>query len=131
MDDRPQPESPYRDKTGLARLAQALNNSLAGLAGALRTERAFRLEMFLALILIPVAGVLPVTPFERALLIGTVVLVLVVELLNSSIEAAIDRISLERHPLSKKSKDAASAAVLLALILVVVVWALVLAPYYL
>lgn len=130
MSDTPPPDSPYRNKAGLARLFQALNNSLAGVADALRTERAFRLEMLLALILVPVAGVLPVTPFERALLIGSVILVLVVELLNSSIEAAIDRISLERHPLSKKSKDAGSAAVFLTLILVVVVWALVVAPYY-
>jgi diacylglycerol kinase (ATP) len=118
--------SPYKGKTGLRRLVQAWFNSLVGLADAWRGESAFRQEILLAAILVPVACWLRVTPVERAVLIASVLLVLIVELLNSSVEAAIDRISLDRHRLSRRAKDLGSAAVLVALLLLGVVWALVL-----
>ena len=119
--------SPFKGKTGLRRVVQALFNSLAGLADAWREESAFRQEVLLAVVLIPVACILRVTLPERALLIASVLLVLIVELLNSSVEAAIDRISLDRHRLSRRAKDLGSAAVLVALLLTGVVWGLVLA----
>jgi len=121
-------ESPFKGKTGLARIVQAFLNSLAGLGDAWRHESAFRQEILLATILVPLACVMPVTGPERALLVGSVLLVLVVELLNSSVEAAIDRISLDRHSLSKRAKDLGSAAVLVTLALLAAVWALVLVP---
>jgi diacylglycerol kinase (ATP) len=121
-------ESPFKGKTGAARIIQALFNSLAGLGDAWRHESAFRQEILLSAVLLPVALAVPVTGPERALLVATVLLVLVVELLNSSVEAAIDRISLDRHQLSKRAKDLGSAAVLVTLVLLASVWALVLVP---
>jgi diacylglycerol kinase (ATP) len=121
-------ESPFKGKTGLARIVQAFLNSLAGLRDAWRHESAFRQEILLAAILVPLACVVPVTGTERALLVGSILLVLVVELLNSSVEAAIDRISLDRHSLSKRAKDLGSAAVLVTLVLLAVVWGMVLVP---
>ncbi len=121
-------ESPFKGKTGAARIVQAFFNSLAGLGDAWRHESAFRQEILLAAVLVPAALAVPVTGPERALLVGSVLLVLVVELLNSSVEAAIDRISLERHSLSKRAKDLGSAAVLVTLVLLAAVWALVLLP---
>jgi diacylglycerol kinase (ATP) len=120
--------SPFKGKTGLRRIVQALFNSLAGLADAWREESAFRQEVLLAVVLIPVASLVHVSRGERALLIATVLLVLIIELLNSSVEAAIDRISLDRHRLSRTAKDLGSAAVLIALILLGIVWALILLP---
>ena len=122
-------ESPFKGKRGLARIVHALFNSLAGLADAWRHESAFRQEILLAAVMVPVACFVPVTPPERALLIGSVLLVLIVELLNSSVEAAIDRISFEHHSLSKRAKDIGSAAVFMALLLMGLVWALILPPY--
>jgi diacylglycerol kinase (ATP) len=126
MKDRIDPDERMekaRPDMGLGRLGKALGYSLAGLASAWRHEAAFRQEALAALILIPVACFLPVTLLQRALLIASVLMVMVVELLNSSIEAAIDRISLERHELSRRAKDTGSAAVLLALVVALVVWA--------
>lgn len=90
---------------------------------AVREESAFRQELTLTFCLIPVALVLPFGAFERLMLIGSLVLVLVVELLNSSIEAVVDRISFEHHGLSKRAKDYGSAAVTLSLLSCVIVWA--------
>ncbi len=126
--EAPPAESPFKGKTGAARIVQAFFNSLAGLGDAWRHESAFRQEILLAAVLVPAALAVPVTGPERALLVGSVLLVLVVELLNSSVEAAIDRISLERHSLSKRAKDLGSAAVLVTLVLLATVWALVLVP---
>jgi diacylglycerol kinase (ATP) len=126
--EAPPAESPFKGKTGAARIVQAFLNSLAGLGDAWRHESAFRQEILLAAVLVPAALAAPVTGPERALLVGSVLLVLVVELLNSSVEAAIDRISLERHSLSKRAKDLGSAAVLVTLVLLAAVWALVLLP---
>ncbi len=119
-------ESPFKGKTGLRRVWNALNYSMAGLRAAFTCEDAFRQEALLAAVLIPVSFWLPASGLGRALMIASVLLVLIVELLNSAIEAVVDRVSLDRHHLSKRAKDIGSAAVLLALINVVVVWACVL-----
>jgi len=118
-------ESPFKGATGLRRIASAARNSLAGLAEAIRCEDAFRQELLLAAILVPLGLWLGATGVERALLIGVVLFVLVVELLNSAIEATVDRISFENHRLAKRAKDIGSAAVLIALVNAVTVWALV------
>jgi len=120
--------NPFKGRTGLVRIAHAWLNSMAGLAGAWRTESAFRQEVVLAAILIAIACVVPATAVERAMLIATVLQVMIVELLNTGIEVAIDRISLDRHPLSKRAKDMGSAAVFLSLVLWAVVWGLILVP---
>ena len=121
-----EPVSPYKGKTGLQRVLNAAGYSWAGLTAAFRHEDAFRQEVFLALLMIPLALYLGQTGISRALMIGSVLLVLIVELLNSAVEAAVDRISLEHHQLIKRAKDMGSAAVMIALANVVVVWALVL-----
>ena len=115
-----------KSQAGLGRLRAALRYSFAGLAAAFRTEAAFRQECALAAVGVVVALALPTTWTQAALLIHAVLLVLVVELLNSAVEAAVDRISLERHELAKRAKDLGSAAVLVALVLAAIVWGLVL-----
>ena len=119
-------ERPFKGKTGLRRVWNALHYSMAGLQAAFRHEDAFRQELLLSVLLISVSFFLPVNGLGRALMIGSVFLVLIVELLNSAVEAVVDRVSLEHHILSKRAKDVGSAAVLLSLINVVVVWACVL-----
>ncbi|PWB40318.1 MAG: diacylglycerol kinase [Rhodocyclales bacterium] len=120
-------ESPYKGKTGLTRVWNAFHYSLAGLQAAYRHEDAFRQEVWLAAILLPAACLLPVGGTARALMIASVLLVLVVELLNSGLEATVDRIGLEDHRLAKRAKDIGSAAVFVALVNVAAVWASVLA----
>ena len=110
----------------MRRVWNALNYSLAGLRAAYACEDAFRQEVLLAALLIPVALLCPVSAVEKAVMIASVLLVIIVELLNSAVEAAIDRISLDRHLLSKRAKDVGSAAVLVALLNVLIVWALIL-----
>jgi len=117
-------ESPYKGKTGLKRIWNALFYSLDGLAAAFKHEDAFRQEVLLALILIPIAIYMPVSGFGKALMVASVLLVLIVELLNSGLEAVTDRISLEDHVLAKRAKDLGSAAVMLSLVNVHVVWLL-------
>ncbi|MBP9805133.1 MAG: diacylglycerol kinase [Candidatus Accumulibacter sp.] len=119
-------ESPYKGQTGLRRLWNALHYSRAGLRAAYVAEDAFRQELLLAALLIPLALFLSPNGLGLALMIGSVLLVLIVELLNSAIEATVDRISLDEHPLAKRAKDVGSAAVLLALLNVLAVWACVL-----
>jgi diacylglycerol kinase (ATP) len=119
-------QSPYKGSGGIMRIVGAMRNSFAGLACAVRGEDAFRQELILAAILAPLAFWLGRSGFERALLIGSVLLVLIVELVNSAIEATVDRISLEIHPLAKRAKDLASAAVLLALVCAGATWLLIL-----
>lgn len=121
-------ESPYKGKTGLQRLWNALGYSLAGFRAAYKHEDAFRQEIHLAILLIPLALWLPATHIGKALMIGSVLLVIMVELLNSAIEATVDRISLEHHNLAKRAKDIGSAAVLVSLLNVLITWALVLIP---
>jgi diacylglycerol kinase (ATP) len=124
-------ESPFKGKTGVQRVLNACVYSLHGLQSAYRHEEAFRQEVWLALVLIPVAVLLPVGGTGKALMIASVLLVLIVELLNSAVEATVDRISLDRHRLAKRAKDIGSAAVLLSLVNVAAVWALVLAENFL
>lgn len=121
-----EPASPFKGKTGLTRVLNAAGYSWAGLVAAFRHEDAFRQEVFLAVLLIPLALFLGETGIQRALMIAAVLGVLIVELLNSALEAAVDRISLEHHPLIKRAKDMGSAAVMISLANVVAVWVLVL-----
>jgi diacylglycerol kinase (ATP) len=119
-------KNPYKGKVGFRRVWAALLFSLDGLTAAFRHDEAFRLEVLLALVLVPLALYSPVEGTGKALMIAAVMLVLVAELVNSSIEAVTDRVSLEEHVLSKQAKDMASAAVMLSVINVPVVWLLVL-----
>lgn len=114
--------------TGLRRLINALSYSLSGLRLAWKDEAAFRQEVILAIILVPVAFMMPVDEIQRVLLVGSVMLVLVVEMINSAIEAVVDRVSLDIHPLAKKAKDMGSAAVLLALANAILIWIMILWP---
>ena len=116
----------YKTKTGVKRIWNALFYSLDGFSATFKYEDAFRIEVLLALILIPLALHMHVSGIGKALMVGSVLLVLIVDLLNSAIEAATDRISLEDHVLVKRAKDMSSAAVMLALINVPVMWLLVL-----
>ena len=122
----PDPGKPDAARGGPGRIVRALGYSLRGVADALRHERAFRQECVLALVLVPVALWLPADASARALLVASVLLVLIVELLNSALEAALDRHSREFHVLAGRAKDFASAAVFLSLVNCVAVWALVL-----
>lgn len=121
-------ESPFKGQRGWRRVLQALFNSLAGLGEAYRTEAAFRQEVWLCAALAPIALVLDFTAVERVLLLGSLLALLAVELVNSAVEAAIDRISLANHRLSKRAKDVGSAAVLMALLLVALVWLSIAGP---
>ncbi len=107
---------------GFARLVRATMASMAGIKAAWRSETAFRQECALAVLMIPAAFWLGTSAVEYLLLVATVALVLIVELLNSAIEAVVDRISTDQHPLSGKAKDLGSAAVFLSLVLTGLVW---------
>ena len=120
-------ESPHKGKTGLRRIVNAARYSIDGLVAAARNEDAFRQELILAAVFVPLAFWVGRNGFERALLIGSVLLILVVELLNSAIEATVDRISFENHHLAKRAKDIGSAAVLLTLVGAALTWLLILA----
>jgi diacylglycerol kinase (ATP) len=118
-------ENPRKQPRGLAHVWRATGFALQGLRAAFQHEEAFRQEIIVAAIAIPVALLLPATPLGKVLMIASILLVLVVELLNSALEAAVDHTSLEQHPLAKRAKDIASAAVLLSIVNAVVVWGLV------
>jgi diacylglycerol kinase (ATP) len=129
MNSIPQNEDfqrPKRTRSGVGRIVDATRASLAGLAAAVRHEEAFRIELAAALIFLPLGLWLGANGVERALLAGSVLWVLIVELLNSGIEAVVDRISLEHHSLSKRAKDFGSAAVMLSIVFAGAVWLLVL-----
>jgi diacylglycerol kinase (ATP) len=117
----------HKGRTGIDRIVHATRNSLNGLHAAYTGESAFRQETWLAVIMLPAAFWLGRTAIEIALLAATVLLVLIVELLNSAIEAVVDRVSFDWHDLSKRAKDIASAAVLLSLLLCAGLWLLVIA----
>ena len=119
-------KGPLKGKRGITRLWNALFYSLDGLSAAFRHEDAFRQEVLMALILIPIAIHAPASGPGKAIMVASVLLVLIIELLNSAIEAVTDRISLEDHVLAKRAKDMGSAAVMVALINVPTVWLLVL-----
>lgn len=111
---------------GIRRLLNACKYSAQGLAAAYRHEAAFRQETWAAVVLVPIAFMLDVTRGERALLVASVLFVLAVELVNSAIEAIVDRVSLEHHPLAGRAKDAGSAAVLVSLVAALAVWLVIL-----
>ena len=119
------PPVPENNK-GLKRLYNAFFFSLQGFQAAFRTEEAFRQEIFLAVVTFPLALWLGETGIERALLFGSILLIIITELLNTGIERVVDRISFERHELSKEAKDIGSAAVLISLINAVLIWGFIL-----
>jgi diacylglycerol kinase (ATP) len=121
-------ESPFKSTGGAKRVLNAARYSMRGLVFAWRVESAFRQELSLALVLVPTALLLPVSVLEKLALVASVVIVLIVELVNSSIEAAIDRISLDPHRLSGRAKDLGSAAVFLALGLCALTWGAIAGP---
>lgn len=114
--------SPYKSKGGLGRLARALRYSLQGLGAAVKHEAAFRQELLAAVVLVPVAFWLGDTLAEQVMLIAAVFFVLIVEVLNSGLEALADAITLEEHPLIGRAKDLGSAAVMLSIILACIIW---------
>ena len=120
------PTSPFKGQSGLRRVINATGYSLAGLRAAFAGEAAFRQLLLLSAILIPVSFLLDVSRVERALMVAVCLLSLIIELFNSAIEAAIDRISLERHPLSKNAKDMGSAAQMVGMTMIAAVWAIIL-----
>lgn len=123
-------QNPHKGNRGLVRAWLAAKNSWHGLVFAFKEESAFRQELTLFILLAPIAIFLPITLFEKAVLICSLVLVMAIELLNSSVEAAIDRISFEHHDLSKRAKDFGSAAVMLALLITLILWLSVCLPLF-
>ena len=123
-------QNPHKGNRGLTRAWHAAKNSWCGLVYAFLEESAFRQELCLFLMLTPLALFMPISHLEKAILISSLIMVLVVELLNSSVEAAIDRISFEHHDLSKRAKDFGSAAVMLALLIALLMWSAVCIPLF-
>ncbi|MEQ1516805.1 MAG: diacylglycerol kinase [Usitatibacteraceae bacterium] len=121
-------EAPHKSKSGLVRIWRAFFYSLEGFSAAIKHEHAFRQELFLGIVLLPCALFLPLTLGEKSLLIASLLLVLIVELLNSAIEAVVDRVGLENNDLSKRAKDLGSAAVFLSCANVLVLWACIAGP---
>jgi diacylglycerol kinase (ATP) len=120
--------SPFKSRGGFERLRAAVKYSLNGFRQAWHEEAAFRQELMLFALLLPVALLVPVTVVERIVLVGSAVLVLVVELLNSAIEAVVDRVSFDRHELSQRAKDLGSAAVMMSLLVAGLCWLAILGP---
>lgn len=118
----------FKGKQGLVRLFNALGYSRDGLTAAWKNEAAFREEVLLAIVAIPLAVFLGETGVDRALMIGSILLILIVEILNSGLEAVVDKASPEKHELAKRAKDMGSAAVLLSLVNAATVWTCVLWP---
>jgi diacylglycerol kinase (ATP) len=120
--------SEFKSKRGLKRILPAVFYAFDGLKSAWKSEHAFRQELAIVIPGIIVALFCPVMALEKLLLIGVLVLVLIVELINSAIEATVDRVSLDRHPLSKNAKDFGSAAVFLAVLFAGITWLVILVP---
>lgn len=120
--------SEFKSKAGPKRLFSAFFYSIAGLKAAWSTEHAFRQELMVIVPATVIALLLPVSAFQKLALIAVLVLVLIVELLNSAIEAVVDRVSFEAHPLSKNAKDIGSASVFLAMLLAGATWAVIVLP---
>ena len=118
-------ESPFKGKTGIKRLINAFGYSLSGFKVAFAKEDAFRQEVFLSIILVTVAVYISNSSIELVLLIGSTLLVPIIELLNSAIEATVDRVSLDKHPLAKRAKDIGSAAVFLSLVNLAATWLII------
>ena len=119
-------EDPNKHPSGLTHAWRATGIALQGLRAAWQHEDAFRQEVLVAAIAIPVALLLPVAPLGKVMMIASILLVLIVELINSALEAAVDHTSLEQHPLARRAKDIASAAVFLSIVNALVIWGLVL-----
>lgn len=128
MTDLPDPKTAreLKGSTGLRRIINAAGYSMQGFRTAFRTEPAFRQLVLLNVVLLPIALWVDVSPAERAILLVTPLLSLTIELLNSSIEHVVDRISLELHPLSKSAKDMGSAAQFMGLVIIAVCWGVIL-----
>ena len=120
--------SPFKGKTGIKRILNATSYSIAGFKAAFSNEEAFRQIVWINIILIPISFFVDVSRVEQALMIGVCLLAIIIELLNSAIEAVVDRISLDQHPQSKNAKDMGSAAQFVGLSIIVVVWLLILIP---
>ncbi|MEB3767367.1 diacylglycerol kinase [Acinetobacter sp. MD2] len=118
--------SPFKGKTGLQRILNATGYSMAGFKSAFRHEAAFRQIVLLNIVLLPINLYLNLTKIEHLLLILVGLLALIVELFNSAIEAVVDRVSLEKHPLAKNAKDMGSAAQFVALSIIAITWAMIL-----
>jgi diacylglycerol kinase (ATP) len=119
-------ESPFKGKTGVKRIFNALGYSIDGLVAGWKNEAAFRQVLLLAVVGIPVALLLPMPMWGHAVLVGSHLACVIVELLNSAIEAAVDHTSLEKHHLAKRAKDLGSAAQLIGLSNLAIMWVLVL-----
>ena len=119
-------ERPFKGKTGLKRLINAIGYSFSGLKAAFENEDAFRQEIFLTIVLVPLAFYIANNSLEIVLLLLSTLLVPIVELLNSAIEATVDRVGFEKHKLAKRAKDIGSAAVFLSLVNLSAVWLIVL-----
>ena len=128
MSDLGQPVSEFKSKSGFKRIFSAVFYSIDGFRAAWKHEHAFRQELMIAVPVIVIAFFLPVTSLERLALIAVLLLVLIIELLNSAIEAVVDRVSLDRNPLSKNAKDLGSAAVMLAFFLALATWGIIVGP---
>ncbi len=128
MSDDSQTISEFKSKSGIKRVFSAFFYSIDGLRTAWRYEHAFRQELMIVVPGVILALLIPVTVLERVVLIAALLLVLIVEFLNSAVEAVVDRVSLERNPLSKNAKDLGSAAVMLSMLIAAVAWGLIALP---
>lgn len=117
--------SPHKSTMGIGRIFKAMSYALSGIQSSYANEAAFRQESWMAVVLILINFFLPVSRLEHAMLMGSVLLVLICELLNSAIEAVVDRVGLEEHELSRRAKDAGSAAVLMSLLNIMTTWGLI------
>ncbi|PXX39677.1 diacylglycerol kinase [Undibacterium pigrum] len=126
MSEKEQAVSEFKSKSGLRRIFSAILYSIDGLRSAWKNEHAFRQELVLVVTGAIIALILPVSAFEKLMMIAVLILILIVELINSAIEAVVDRVSLERHTLSKNAKDFGSAAVLLTVLIALATWVVIL-----
>ena len=122
------PRSPYKGTSGLQRILNATGYSLAGFKAAFQNEAAFRQIILINLLLIPLSFFMPVSRVEQVIMIVVCLLAIIVELINSAIEAVVDRVSMEQHPLSKNAKDMGSAAQFVALAIITLTWGACLIP---
>ncbi|WP_180168857.1 diacylglycerol kinase [Acinetobacter sp. YH12021] len=122
------PRSPYKGTSGLQRILNATGYSLAGFKAAFQNEAAFRQIILINLLLIPLSFFMPVSRVEQVLMIVVCLLAIIVKLINSAIEAVVDRVSMEQHPLSKNAKDMGSAAQFVALAIIALTWGACLIP---
>ncbi len=116
------PRSPYKGTSGLQRILNATSYSLAGFKAAFQNEAAFRQIILINSMLIPLSFFMPVSRVEQVIMIVVCLLAIIVELINSAIEAVVDRVSIEQHPLSKNAKDMGSAAQFVALAIIALTW---------